>query len=93
MSPPVPAFGFKPEIDRSYLVFCPEHGGWHVGEWWTIDGPGRWMLAYDASVELIVSHVIELPPDPMDTSGVIQWALGLQLSPGGASPSGRSWAR
>ncbi len=31
MSEPVPAFAFTPEPDRSYLVFCPEHGGWHVG--------------------------------------------------------------
>lgn len=83
MSTPVPAVGFKAETDRSYLVFCPEHGGWQVGEWWTIDGPGRWVLAYDASIELLVSHVMDAPPDPMDLSGVIQWSVMRQVAPAG----------
>ena len=83
MSAPVPAYAFEAETDRSYLVFCPEHGGWHVGEWWTIDGPGRWVLAYDASVELTVSHVMDVPPDAIDASGVIQWAVTCQTAPAG----------
>jgi hypothetical protein len=83
MSTPVSAFAFKAETDRSYLVFCPEHGGWHVGEWWTIDGPGRWVLALDASIELPgVSHVMPAPADPMDTSGVIQFAVMRQTAAG-----------
>jgi hypothetical protein len=52
MRHPVPAHDFQAEPDTSYLVFCPEHCGWHVGEWWTLDGPGRSVLAYDTSVEL-----------------------------------------
>lgn len=51
MAAPVPACAFAPELDRSYLAFCPEHGGWYVGEWRTIDGPGRWVLAWDVSVK------------------------------------------
>lgn len=65
---PDPAFAFQPEPDRSCLVFCPEHGGWHVWEWWEIDGPGRRLLAWDVSVELLVSHVLDVPADAMDTS-------------------------
>jgi hypothetical protein len=85
MSTPVPAFAFKAETDRSYLVFCPEHGGWHVGEWWTIDGPGRWVLAFDASIELPgVSHVMPAPADPMDMSGLIQWTVICQTASGSA---------
>jgi hypothetical protein len=84
MSTPVPAFAFDAETDRSYLVFCPEHGGWHVGEWWTIDGPGRWVLAFDASIELPgVSHVMPARTDPMDMSGLIQWTVMCQTAAGG----------
>jgi hypothetical protein len=61
-------------------VFCPEHCGWHVGEWWTIDGPGRWVLAFDASIDLPpVSHVMDTAADPMDTSAAIQWAVMRQV--------------
>lgn len=37
MGAPIPVHEFKPETDRSCLCFCPDHGGWHVGEWWTVD--------------------------------------------------------
>jgi hypothetical protein len=84
MNAPIPAFAFDPETDRSYLVFCPEHGGWHVGEWWTIDGPGRWVLSFDASVDLPpVSHVMDVPADAMATSGLIQWATMRSVTPAG----------
>ena len=85
MAAPIPAYAFKAETDRSYLVFCPEHGGWHVGEWWTIDGPGRWVLAWDVSVELLVSHVMDAPAEPMDTSGVIRWTITRQMQPAGSA--------
>ncbi|WP_375458915.1 hypothetical protein [uncultured Enterovirga sp.] len=83
MTEPIPAYGFKPETDRSYLVFCPEHGGWHVGEWWTVDGPGRWVLACDAGVDLTVSHVLELPADPITVSVTIAWSLARQVTAAG----------
>ena len=85
MSAPVPAYALTPDTDRSYLVFCPEHGGWHVGEWWTIDGPGRWVLAWDVSIELTVSHVMDVPPPAMDVSGEILWATTRQLEAAGSA--------
>jgi hypothetical protein len=87
MSTPVPAAIFKPETDTSYLVFCPEHGGWHVAEWWTVEDPaGRWVCALDASVDMpLVSHVMPCPADPMDTSGVIQWAVMRQVGVAGTA--------
>jgi hypothetical protein len=84
MSTPVPAFAFDAETDRSYLVFCPEHGGWHVGKWWTVGWSGRCVLALDASIELPgVSHVMPAPADPMNTSGAIQWAVMRQSEASG----------
>jgi hypothetical protein len=68
---PIPAHLFEPETNTSYLVFCPEHGGWHVGEWWAIEGPGRWVLAYDTEVELHPSHVQAAPDDARDASDLV----------------------
>jgi hypothetical protein len=36
--------------DTSILLFCPEQGGWQVGEWWTVDRP-RWVAVLDAAIE------------------------------------------
>jgi hypothetical protein len=43
----------QPEV--SVLLFCPEQGGWHLGEWWTLDRP-RWVAVIDASIELEPTH-------------------------------------
>jgi hypothetical protein len=83
MNNPIPAHDFRPEIDTWYLVFCPEHGGWHVAEGWEIDGPGRWVLAYDVSVELFVSHVLPVPEDAMDAVSHVRWAVLRQVAPMG----------
>jgi hypothetical protein len=85
MSTPIPAAIFMPETDRSYLVFCPEHGGWHVAEWWTVEDPaGRWVCALEASIDMpLVSQVMPCPAEPIDTSGVIQWAVMRQVPPAG----------
>lgn len=85
MGPPIPVHEFKPETNRSYLVFCPEQGGWHVGEWWTIDGPGRWLLALDAATELMPSHVMDVPPDALDPTGAMWWTAGRQLRTEGSA--------
>ncbi|MBM0206524.1 hypothetical protein JNW90_28610 [Micromonospora sp. STR1s_5] len=79
----IPAHEFKPEPDTSYLLYCPEHGGWHVGEWWEIDGPGRWVLAYDAAHKLYPSHVLPAPEDAMSVTDVIRWAWIRQATPAG----------
>jgi hypothetical protein len=83
MSHPIPAHEFCPEPDTSYLLYCPEHGGWHVGEWWTIEGPGRWVLAFDGATELYPSHVLPAPEDAMSVTDVIRWAWIRQAPPAG----------
>ena len=80
---PIPVHQFRPEPDTSYLLFCPDHGGWHVGEWWTVDGPGRWVLAFDVMCEPHPSHVLPVPPPAMDDVGVIRWAWTRQAAPAG----------
>ena len=72
---PIPAHLARPQTDRTYLVFLPDHGGWHAAEWWTVECPeGRWVLAWDVSVELPApSHVMDAPPDALDASGTMQW--------------------
>jgi hypothetical protein len=81
---PIPAHEFKPEPNTSYLVFCPEHGGWHVGEWWTAEVPaGRWVLAYDTNIDLVPSHVLPVPPDAMDPMGMLYWTWAAQMKPAG----------
>ena len=72
-------------LQRWNTSSASDHGGWHVGEWWTIDGPGRWVLAWDALVEILVSHVMDVPPDPMDTSGAIRWTLLQHAEPAGTA--------
>jgi hypothetical protein len=83
MPRPIPAHEFSPEPDTSYLLYCPEHGGWHVGEWWTEDGPARWVLAFDASRDLHPSHVLPAPEDAMSITDVIRWAWIRQAAPAG----------
>ena len=83
MSQPIPAHEFTAEPDTSYLAFCPEHGGWHVAEWWVADGRGRWVLAYDVSVELFVSHIMPVPEDAMDEISHVRWAVLRQMVPMG----------
>lgn len=56
---------FVPKTDRVYLVFLPDLGGWHVGEFVTTGDP-RWVLVSDASVEIFPTHVADVPPDPID---------------------------
>jgi hypothetical protein len=51
------------EPDTSILLFCPEQGGWHVGEWWPNDRP-RWVAVIDADIELEPTHWQPAPPYP-----------------------------
>ena len=62
-SGPQPIATLTPEPDTAYLLFCPEQGGWHVGEWWPVDRP-RWVMTFDASMELDPTHWLLAPPDP-----------------------------
>jgi hypothetical protein len=36
------------EPERTLLLFCPEQGGWHTGEWWE----GNWVSS--AEIELVL---------------------------------------
>jgi hypothetical protein len=38
------------EPDTSMMLFCPDQGGWHVGEWWNVEEPGRWVASIDVSL-------------------------------------------
>lgn len=81
---PTLAGDFAPKPDRSYLLYCPELGGWHVGLWCTLIDPGRWVLAFDTMVELYPSHVVAAPGDPMNVSARTQWAWTRQATLGSA---------
>jgi hypothetical protein len=63
-SGPQPIAALTPEPDTAYLLFCPEQGGWHVGEWWEMDRP-RWVMTFDASMELDPTHCLPAPADPV----------------------------
>jgi hypothetical protein len=81
-----PIHAVVPEPDRSYLVFCPEHGGWHVAEWWTGDGPGRWVLVVDTGTTMPpISHVMSVPPDPMDDLAMLRWTVLRRATPAGTA--------
>ena len=34
---PQPIATARREHEASLLLFCPEQGGWHVGQWWGVD--------------------------------------------------------
>lgn len=66
------AHEFEAEPLRDYLLFCPENGGWHVGQWWTLDDAARWVLAFDPLVELHPSYLMELPDVAAAPTGVLR---------------------
>jgi hypothetical protein len=43
------------QAGTSIQLYCPDQGGWHYGEWWTIDAE-RWVAVIDAEHELHPSH-------------------------------------
>jgi hypothetical protein len=59
---PQPIETLTPKPDTSYLLFCPDQGGWRVGEWWAIEG-GRWIAAIDTESELYPTHWTPAPAD------------------------------
>jgi hypothetical protein len=58
-----PIATLAPTPDTSYLLYCPEQGGWHVGEWWNVEG-GFWTAAIDTNWLLEPTHWLPVPPDP-----------------------------
>ena len=51
------------EHERSLLLFCPEQGGWHVGQWWGVDR-ARWVAVIDDAIELEPTHWMRAPGEP-----------------------------
>ena len=51
------------EHERSLLLFCPEQGGWHVGQWWAVD-QARWVALVADAIELEPTHWMAAPSDP-----------------------------
>jgi hypothetical protein len=51
------------EHERSLLLFCPEQGGWHVGQWWGVDR-ARWVAVVDDAIELEPTHWMAAPAGP-----------------------------
>src|SRR4051794_8980285 len=51
------------EHERSLLLFCPEQGGWHVGQWWGVDR-ARWVAVVDDAIELEPTHWLPAPAAP-----------------------------
>ncbi len=47
-------------VERSYLLYCPEEGGWHVG----VFSEGRWVDLATLTVELEPTHWMPVPPEP-----------------------------
>jgi hypothetical protein len=62
-SDPQPIATTGREHERSLLLFCPEQGGWHVGQWWGVDR-ARWVAVIDAAKELEPTYWMEVPADP-----------------------------
>lgn len=81
MTRPVPASAFKAKLDYPYLVYCPDFGGWRAGEWWEADGPGRWVLTWDVSVKLRVTHVVDAFAQSSQAADVIRSTLLQQIRP------------
>jgi hypothetical protein len=47
------------EPESRVLLFCPEQGGWHTGEWWRVSGAAR-----PATEALEPTHFALLPEEP-----------------------------
>jgi hypothetical protein len=62
-SGPQPIATLTPEPDTPYLLYCPQQGGWHVGEWWNAEG-GFWTAVIDTDSLLEPTHWMAAPPNP-----------------------------
>ena len=51
------------EHEACILLFCPEQGGWHVGQWWGVDR-ARWVAVIDDAIELEPTLWMPAPADP-----------------------------
>jgi len=53
--------------ERTYLLFCPEQGGWQTGVYFE----GRWRDFSTLTKELEPTHFTDVPPDPKDDRGYL----------------------
>lgn len=47
-------------LESRILLWCPDEGGWHSGEWFQ----GRWVSSACLTEVLEPTHWLPLPPDP-----------------------------
>jgi hypothetical protein len=48
--------------ERALLLYCPEQGGWHVGEWYQ----GEWTDTLTRGKSLKPPHWMNIPPEPVE---------------------------
>ena len=58
--PPQPIAAAPRRPQHRVLLYCPEQGGWHTGEW----RGGGWLDSKTLTQELEPSHWTEVPPEP-----------------------------
>lgn len=51
-------------IETTILLYCPEQGGWQTGEWWTVDGPPRFVATICNDYTLEATHWLPAPDPP-----------------------------
>ena len=56
--PPIETAPREPE--RTLLLWCPEQGGWHTGEWFD----GRWLSSADLTTVLEPFYWTSEPEEP-----------------------------
>ena len=62
---PQPISTAPQEDDRPLLLFCPEQGGWHTGEWYQ----GAWTDALTRVKNLDPTYWLDYPGDPKKNEG------------------------
>jgi hypothetical protein len=72
MTIPIEVFG-RPRTNTSYLLFCPDGGGWRVGEWQPLGPDGKWVAVLDIQQELRPSHVVAGPSAPLSDGEIDVW--------------------
>ena len=60
MHAPQPIETAPREEERTLLLYCPEQGGWHTGQWWE----RAWRDAASLSEVLAPTHWTDPPPAP-----------------------------
>jgi hypothetical protein len=79
---PQPIESAPRELGASIQLYCPDHGGWHYGEWWT-EGGERWVATIDDKHTLVPSHWRPGEPSAMASNEQLAWVAERTLGPSG----------